>query len=54
MKYILRGGKILKRDIWERQTKEKGGWGVGYADEAGGESCNLADKQNHEKRSCVK
>jgi hypothetical protein len=35
----------VKRGIWEGQTKEKGGWCLGYADEAGGEPSNPADKR---------
>ena len=39
--------RLLKRG-WEGQRKEKGGWCLGYADEAGGEPCNPSDNKDIE------
>ncbi|MFH1703872.1 MAG: hypothetical protein ABIB41_10690 [Nitrospirota bacterium] len=43
---MAKGLRLVER--LGRAKKEKDGWGLGYADEAGDEPCNSADKQNLE------
>jgi hypothetical protein len=45
-------GELNVKRGWEGQAKEKGEWCLGYADEAGGEPCNSADKQDLEALLC--